>query len=320
MPGEGVGDLAGRAGLPLDAERQCFQALQQHPGVERRQGRPGLAQEGVDVLLDEGLRRQDDAAEAAPLPVDMLGRRIHDAIGPELERLLPDRAREDVVDDERRPGLLGDGGDGGDVDDLQGRVGRALEEEDLGLRPDRRPPGGEIGAVHERGGDAEARQQLGDDVAARAEQGAGRDHVVARPQLPHQRGGHGRHAAGGGTRRFGAFEGGDAALEHGHGRIGEARVDEAFALPLEARLAFLGARIDVPLRQEQGLGGLAELGAEPSLMHKPGLGMQGALVHWVGHETSWSKGLTCHRATAATTRSTTSTFTLCEFDIFDKKI
>ena len=27
-PGEGVGDLAGRAGLPLDAERQGFQALQ----------------------------------------------------------------------------------------------------------------------------------------------------------------------------------------------------------------------------------------------------------------------------------------------------
>ena len=79
-----------------------------------------------------------DAAEAAPLAVDVLGRRIDDAVGAELQRALQERRREDVVDDERRAGRVGDLGHGGDVDELERRVGRALEEERLGVRAARR--------------------------------------------------------------------------------------------------------------------------------------------------------------------------------------
>ena len=82
--GDPVGDRAALAVCWRDAQRQRLQALQQHPGVEGRHGRPGLAQEGLDVPVDELLRAQDHAAEAAPLPVDVLGRRIDDAIGAEL--------------------------------------------------------------------------------------------------------------------------------------------------------------------------------------------------------------------------------------------
>ena len=54
------------------------------------------------------LRAEDDAAEAAALAVDMLGRRIDDAVGAELQRLLQHRRGEDIVDDERRAGSMGD--------------------------------------------------------------------------------------------------------------------------------------------------------------------------------------------------------------------
>ena len=55
--------------------------------------------------------RQDDAAEAAALAVDVLGRGIDHDVGAELQRALPDRRREHVVDDQPRAGLVRDLGD-----------------------------------------------------------------------------------------------------------------------------------------------------------------------------------------------------------------
>ena len=104
----------------------------------------------------------------AALSVDMLGRRIDDDIGAELERALQHRRREDIVDDERAPRLMGDVGDGADVDDFELRIGRALEEEGLGVRPHGGLPLGEVRAVDQRRGDAEARQQVFDDMNGRS--------------------------------------------------------------------------------------------------------------------------------------------------------
>ena len=88
------------------------------------------------------------------------------------------------------------------------------------------------------------------------------DHVVAGPKLPHHGGGDRCHAAGGCARGLGALEGGHAPLEHGDGRIGEARVDEAWLLALEAGRAFLGRFVDEALGQKQRLGSFAELRAD----------------------------------------------------------
>src|ERR671913_1799735 len=77
------------------------------------------------------------APEAPPLPVDMLRRGIDDAVGAERERVLPERRREHVVDDELRSAFARDRGDAGDVDEVEVGVGRALQEEDLGLAPHR---------------------------------------------------------------------------------------------------------------------------------------------------------------------------------------
>ena len=139
-------------------------------------------------------------------------------------------------------------------------------------------PGAEIGAVDQRRGDAEARQPFLDHPAAGAEQRLGGDHVVAGAHQPHQRGGHRRHAGRGRARGLGAFERGHALLEHVHGRVGVARIDVARLLAGEARLAFLGARIDIALREEQRLGGLAELRAQRAGMHQAGFRAVGLLV------------------------------------------
>ena len=116
-----IGDDSRRPGLALDAQGQRLQAFQKHPGIERRHRRSRLPEQRMNVGLDELLGCEDHAAKAAPLPVDVLSRRIDDAIGSELQRLLPDRRREHVVHHQLRPDLTGNRGDGLDVDDLQGR-------------------------------------------------------------------------------------------------------------------------------------------------------------------------------------------------------
>ena len=112
----------------------------------------------------------------------------------------------------------------------------------LRLRPHRLPPGVEVGAVDQRRGDAEARQELGDHIVAGAEQRARGDDMVAGLQVAEQRRRHRRHAARHGAARLRAFQQAHALLEHGDGRIGVARIDEARILALEARLGRLARR------------------------------------------------------------------------------
>ena len=202
----------------------------------------------------------------------MFGRRIDDAVGAQRERALEDRRGEDVVDDERGAGLVRDLGDRGDVDDLERRIGRRFDEERLGVRPHRVAPLVEVGAVDQRRGNAEARQIILDDVAARAEQRLRGDHVIAGLELTDQRQRHRRHAGRGRARGFGAFERRHALFEHRDGRIGEARVLEARLFVLEAALGLGGAVVDIALRQEQRLGSLAELRAQRAGMNQTGFG------------------------------------------------
>ena len=87
-PGEEVGDPDRRGTRGRDAERQRLHPLEQHPGIERREGGAGVAEEGLQRVLDPGFRSEHGPAEHAPLAVEVLGRRIDDDVGAERERLL----------------------------------------------------------------------------------------------------------------------------------------------------------------------------------------------------------------------------------------
>ena len=212
------------------------------------------------------------AAETAPLSVDVLGRRIDHAIRAERERRLVERRREHIVDRERRARIVRDLRHLGDVDHVEVRIGRAFEKERLGVRPHRVAPLREVRAVDQRRGDAIARQEILHHVAARAEQLLRRDHMIARLHLAEQRNRHRRHAGRGRARRFGALERRHARLEHRDRRIGEARILVARLLVLEAPLGLRGRLVDIALRQEQRLGGLAEFGAQDAGLNETCLG------------------------------------------------
>ena len=173
----------------------------------------------MDVFLDESVRRQDDAAEAAALTVDVLGRRIHDNVSAEREWTLPDRCREYVIDDQPCTAAMRDLGDRRNIDHIEGRIGRAFEKARLGVWAHRLLPLVEIVTIDQCGLDSIARQQIFHDVAARAEQRLGCDDVIAGFQRREDRGCDSSHAGCCGSGGFGTFEFDHALFEHRNRRI-----------------------------------------------------------------------------------------------------
>jgi len=159
--------------------------LRQHPGVERRHRRAGLAHEIMDVFGDEGFRRQDDAAEAAALAIDVLGGGIHTTSAPSAQRLCQRRRCEHVCrrSAARRPHARSRQSPKYPAPSSVG-FGRALQEAGPGVRPHRLFPLVEIKPIDQRGLDAVARQQVFHHIAAGAEHCFRRHHVVAGLQRP----------------------------------------------------------------------------------------------------------------------------------------
>ena len=232
------------------------------------------------MVGDEFLASQDDSAQHASLAVYVLGGRVDDAIGAELHRMLKQGRGEHVVDHERRAGAVHDLGDACDVDEFERRIGRQLEERGLGVRAQSRPPFIEIGAVDQGRGDAEAGQQILDHIEARAEQRAGGDDMVAGLELAHHGRGDGGHSACGRARGLRALDERHPLLEHRHRRVGEARIDEARIVALEARLRKLHRVVEIALGEKESFRCLLEGGAQRSAMDQlrrrpQGLGISG---------------------------------------------
>src|SRR5271157_5233074 len=136
----------------------------------------------TEIVLDEFFRRQDGTTETTPLAVDVLGRRIDNDVGAQRQRLLQERGRKYVVDDEEAAGAVRQPGDLNQIDDLHRRVRRAFAKSKRRAAGECRLPGAEIASVDEHGLDAPTRQQIGDDVMAGAEQGSARHHLLAGAQ------------------------------------------------------------------------------------------------------------------------------------------
>src|SRR5438045_7135275 len=81
-----IRDCRSSFALPLHPHAQCLETLQQNPGIEWRDRWSGLPDETLHIVLDEFFRPEHNATETAALSVDVLGRRIDNAIRAEFER------------------------------------------------------------------------------------------------------------------------------------------------------------------------------------------------------------------------------------------
>ena len=116
---------------------------------------PARAHHRHELSLIELSRAADRAGHHAALAVEVLGARVDDEVGAELDRPLQRRRAEAVVDRQQRAGVVRDVGQRADVADLGQRIGRRLGEQQLRVRPHRRLPFGDVGLRDEGGLDAE---------------------------------------------------------------------------------------------------------------------------------------------------------------------
>src|SRR4029077_14155915 len=86
----------------------------------------------VQALGHPGVIGEHGTADGVGAAADVLGRRMHDDVGGERERLLQVGAGKRVVDHDERPGRVRALGDGRDVDDLEQRGGRRVQPDEVG--------------------------------------------------------------------------------------------------------------------------------------------------------------------------------------------
>ena len=172
--------------------------------------------EALGVLgVVEGAAVDDHAADGGAVPAEVLGRRVHDDVGAQLDRADQVRRGDRVVDDERDADLVRDRGDGLDVEDVGLRVGDGLAEEQLGVRLDGVAPGLRVVRVgDERRRDAELGQRVVQQVVGAAVQARAGDDVVAGLGDVQDREGLGGLARGDQQGADAALERGDAVLDH----------------------------------------------------------------------------------------------------------
>ncbi len=257
----------------MHPQGQGLQSFKHDPGIERAERGAGMLDVWLDLIADEPLAAQNHPAQAPSLPVDMLGRRIDDDIGVKCQRVLEHGRREDIVDHQPRARFMRDLGHRPDIDDLERRVRGRLEETNPGLGPHGIAPLIQIGPIDQGHVDVEPRTERLDDIEARTEKRARSHQVISRAELAHQSRVHRCHAAGRGEGGLRPFQRGDPVLEHRHGRVAVAGVDEAFLalghLALEPGLGGLGIRVDEALGQIDRLGGLTVIAPAKALVHKP---------------------------------------------------
>ena len=258
MPFERTRQFHRRGGHPVDAQRQRLQTLEQHPGVERRHRRPGVAHQVLDRAVDELRCAQDRPTQRAPLPVDVLCRRVDDDVRAQLKRLGEHRGAEHVVDDDLGPRVVSQLAHGRNVNELLHRVAGRLEEHRGRWLRQRRPPLLQIRPVDEDAFHPPARKDLVQDHKTGTKQPTRTDDPVPLGQECGQGDKDGGHAGGRGEARLCALEQSHPFLEHAHCRVAIARVDETVDLVLERGLCLLRRGVDVARGQEQSLRGLVE--------------------------------------------------------------
>ena len=206
-----VDDLQGVRNVPLDAQGEGFQALQEDETADGRERGAGVAQQdgaGADdvgerahgvgeddpVVAVLGLRElrefarglpveapgiDDYAADGGAVATDELGRGMDHDVGAVLDGPDEEGRREGIVHDERDLVAVRDGRDLLDVDDVAVGVAEGLDEEEFRLGADRFFEIIEVDRIDEGGRDAVGDERVLQEVVGAAVDGLGRHDVVA---------------------------------------------------------------------------------------------------------------------------------------------
>ena len=127
-----------------------------------------------------------------------------------------------------------------DIENFQARIADGLGDQQPGLWPDRGAKAVEIARLDEGGGDAEARQRMGQEINAAAIERSRRNDVIAGAEQRRDGKMHRRHAACGADGADAVFERRQPLFQHRRRRIGNPRVNVAGAFQIEQAGGVIG--------------------------------------------------------------------------------
>ncbi len=259
--------------VALHAQRQRFQPLQDHEGVERRQRRAHVAQRHNAAATNEGGRAEglgidhavigrvggieqretfrvlgpretatidNDAAQSGTVTTHVFGQRVDHDVRAVLKRAAQCRCGHGVIDDQRDAVAVSRVGQRLNVDDVTGRVADGFAEHRLGARVDQAFQCGDVVVGGKAGLDALTRQSVGKQVVGAAIQLGHRHDIVAGFGQRLDRIGNRGHTGGHRQRTHAALERGNPLLQHIVGRVHDAAVDVARHLQVEQVGTVLG--------------------------------------------------------------------------------
>ena len=238
--------------LGAHAQVQRLQALEYDPGVEGRQRHTSAFEHGQKLLGDDGLAGTQGAGHHPALPVEVLGARVHDDVGPHRHRPLQAGRGKAVVHGKQRAGVVRQIGQGLDVAHLGQRVGRRLDKEQTRVGAQRSAPGTQIGLRDKSGFHAKLGQIGTDQLDRRAEHGTRTQHMVTGLQQAHAHHQNGRHTRGGADGGLRAFQSGQTLLEAADRGVAIAAIGVAVFFTGEAAGSGLGVGLHIAAGQKQG--------------------------------------------------------------------
>ncbi len=198
---------------------ECLDPLKGEPGHHRRHDQAGGDAGEGDLLLEAGVIDDDDPSQGRVVPVEELGRRVNDDVGPQLERPLEIGGEERVVRHVENPGPGADLRDCPEVGELQGRVCRSLGEDHAGGRPYGRSDRLGIRCIDEGDVDTEPGEELvGESVGAPVDD-VPDDHMVTSPEQGEEHGDRGCHPGAVGGRIHPSLQGDHLLLEGADGGV-----------------------------------------------------------------------------------------------------
>ena len=225
-------------------ERERGDAAQDEERAEGRQRAAGVHVERPD-RVDQRAAPGDRTGQHVGVPGDVLRGGLHDEVGAQLEGPAQVGRGERVVHDERGAVPVGQRRQLREVRDHQRGIRDGLQVEDSrGRRGEGGLHGRVVRGIHERGRDAGAGKDRGEEAARRAVEGARRDDPIPGGHLRRHREMDRGHAGRGREARLGAVQRRERLRQRIDGRVAQPRVDVP-RLPAgghRAQLVRVGAR------------------------------------------------------------------------------